>query len=806
MGRPRLAPAIALISAATLAYEILLVRLFAVEQFHHFASMAIGVALLGSGVSGTLGALWPPADARAGQRRLQRSAAATALALVASPWAAHAIRIDPTQLAWAVDQWLRLALLVLALAIPFFAGGLALVTAFPLQRQRTGVLYGASFVGGALGVTVALAVLFLLPPARALVLPPLLGALGCLVLGRAAERAVAVGAAVAGIALFLGPGWEPRLTPYKALSQLAALPDARRVAERTSPLGWVVAMSAPSFHQAPGLSLAFRGELPPQTALLLDGDLAGAATDVRSGDVDALADALPGALPHAVGARRRVLLVGVGDGLALRGALAHGAERVVTVEPDGTLLRLSRALAPPSADEATRVEDRVGHLRTVLGAMGERFDLIAVEPSGGHGSSVGGVRALDEDFLHTVEAYRLGLERLTPEGVLAVTRWLSVPPRESVRTVLTVAEALRRMGRGPEGFVVIRSWATVTVLCRPQGFRPEELDRLQMLARERGLDIDWPPAASLGAGSVNRLDDPSLRLAAEAAVSGEAAARFAASYPFDVAPRDDARPYPHHYLRPRGALNLLRNARGGSWLPFAEWGPIAVAATLVQAVGISAFLLLLPAALWARRGKAAVGLPVLIGYFALLGFAYVAVEIAAIQQLGLLLGHPLYAVAAVLGTCLVCSGAGSAFSDRLAPAWGPVVCLSLFALLVLGVAALLGWVHAWLPAPEPVRVGAVVVCLAPAACAMGMPFPLGLRALAPSGGEVAWAWAANGFASVVAAPLCALLALEGGIRVVLGAAAAAYALAGVLLWSRTGQSPRLVLESGPGEGRSDSVA
>jgi hypothetical protein len=47
---------------------------------------------------------------------------------------------------------------------------------------------------------------------------------------------------------------------------------------------------------------------------------------------------------------------------------------------------------------------------------------------------------------------------------------------------------------------------------------------------------------------------------------------------------------------------------------------------------------------------------------------------------------------------------------------------------------------------------------------------------------VAWAWAANGFASVVAAPLCALIALEAGSRVVLATAAAAYALAGGLLW------------------------
>ncbi len=49
--------AVVFVSAGTLAYQILLVRVFAIEQFYHFAYMAIGVAMLGFGASGTLLAL-----------------------------------------------------------------------------------------------------------------------------------------------------------------------------------------------------------------------------------------------------------------------------------------------------------------------------------------------------------------------------------------------------------------------------------------------------------------------------------------------------------------------------------------------------------------------------------------------------------------------------------------------------------------------------------------------------------------------------------------------------------------------------
>jgi hypothetical protein len=87
-----------------------------------------------------------------------------------------------------------------------------------------------------------------------------------------------------------------------------------------------------------------------------------------------------------------------------------------------------------------------------------------------------------------------------------------------------------------------------------------------------------------------------------------------------------------------------------------------------------------------------------------------------------------------------------------------------------------------------VRAVIATLVLAPLAFAMGLPFPLGLRSLARHRAEgVAWAWAANGFASVVATPLAALIALEMGSEVLFLFAAAAYAGAAVL--GRAGAEP-----------------
>jgi len=48
-----------LLSAAALAFEINLSRLFSVAQFYHFAFMIVSIALLGFGASGTVLAIFP---------------------------------------------------------------------------------------------------------------------------------------------------------------------------------------------------------------------------------------------------------------------------------------------------------------------------------------------------------------------------------------------------------------------------------------------------------------------------------------------------------------------------------------------------------------------------------------------------------------------------------------------------------------------------------------------------------------------------------------------------------------------------
>jgi len=77
-----------------------------------------------------------------------------------------------------------------------------------------------------------------------------------------------------------------------------------------------------------------------------------------------------------------------------------------------------------------------------------------------------------------------------------------------------------------------------------------------------------------------------------------------------------------------------------------------------------------------------------------------------------------------------------------------------------------------------------LLSIAPLAFAMGLPFPLGLGRLSEHmPALVPWAWGLNGCASVVAAILALLLAMEVGLRATLAIALMLYLIA-ALAWPR----------------------
>jgi len=770
------------VSAAVLAAQVVLLRVFAIETYHHFAQMAIGMALLGFGASGTALVLLEKKLRGALDIWFERLCVAFPFTLVLGAALAGRIPFEPTQLLWAPRQWVWLILTYGALTVPFLVAAGALGIALMGAGSRVGRIYAWNLFGSGLGSAIALAILAVSRPDHGLSwIVALSAAAGILVLltgGRSRARNATAVALLAITALcIVTPPWGLSVTPYKGLPQVEAFPDARRVAEAWGPTGWVVGVESSAFRHAPGLSLGYAGSFATQVALFVDGETAGAATLGEPHDATlAFMEWLPSATAYASGSSDRVLVLGSGGGLEVLSALRHGAGAVTDVELVSSLVHLRSQV---SGLEDARASTVVGDARSYVARTDDMFDLIILPVTGAMPATAAGVYSLGEDYLNTVQAYAGYLRRLSPNGTLVVTRWLRTPPRDNVRMILTAAAALRAEGHTDVGgsLAFVRSWATGTLLVRPSGFDVAELEALRRAARERRFDVDWPSGDDT---AFNVIERPVFTEAIRASASGsDQVEAFAAAYPFRVSPPTDDRPYFGRFVRTRNAVSLLREDRG-AWLPFAEWGTLALVATLIQSGLLALILVGLPAIVLRRRGeRGSTGRAA--AYFGALGFGYVFLEMGAIQRLGLLLGHPVYAASATLAALLTFSGVGAGLSDRLPARRLPGVCVSVAALA--GLAALVSpfaaVVTSW---PAALRIAAALAAVALPATLMGMPFPIGLRTLTTGGLGVGWAWAANGVASVVGASLAVLVAMEVGGRVLFVLAGGFYLSAAAVAW------------------------
>ena len=126
--------AVALISAAALAYEILLMRLFSIILWHHFAYMIISLALLGYGASGALLTL----AQRAVQQRFAplfcAAAAAFGVSAIGCFVLAQRVPFNPLEILWDPRQPAYLLAVYLLLACPSCAPAPA--CAWPFRGWR----------------------------------------------------------------------------------------------------------------------------------------------------------------------------------------------------------------------------------------------------------------------------------------------------------------------------------------------------------------------------------------------------------------------------------------------------------------------------------------------------------------------------------------------------------------------------------------------------------------------------------------------------------------------------------------------
>ena len=255
-------------------------------------------------------------------------------------------------------------------------------------------------------------------------------------------------------------------------AQALEVPNARVIEERSSPLGLLTVVESPTvpFRQAPGLSLANTQEPPAQLAVFTDGDSMVTITAYEGDPAEvAYLDRTTAALPYRILQRPRVLILGAGGGEQVLLALRAGATTVDAVEVNPQMIDLSRNRF---ADFAGGIFSRpnvylhLAEARAFAATARERYDLIQIPLLYSFSAAAAGVQSLHENYTYTVEAMRDYLAALGPEGVVAVTRWLRVPPRDSLKLFATAIVALEAEGVAEPSrhLALIRSWKTAALL------------------------------------------------------------------------------------------------------------------------------------------------------------------------------------------------------------------------------------------------------------------------------------------------------------------------------------------------------
>src|SRR6266446_1485700 len=802
--------AVALVSAGALAYEVLLTRLFSIVQWHHYAYMVISIALLGYGASGAFLALVGDGLRRHLGAAFAAGAALFAVSAVTSFAVAERLPFNALAVIWEPRQLLFLPVLYTLFALPFFGAATCIGLALAAFPERVGRIYRYDLIGAAAGAICLMLALFVLFPDTALRLVALLGLLaaalgislresGAIRKGRAAACSAAAIAACAA----LPPSWTAlHLSEYKGLSQALLVPGAKVLAEDSSPLGLLTVVSSPTIplRHAPGLSLYNATEPPAQLGVFTDGDGLTAITafDGRREPLNYL-DSTPTALPYHLLEKPEVLILGAGGGTDILLALLHGAPTIDAVEINPQLVRLVAERFAAFAGhlyERPGVRVHVAEARSFVAGRRDRYDVIQIPLLDSFAAAAAGTHSLSESYVYTIEAFEQYLDHLRPGGYLAITRWLKLPPRDSLRLFATAVSALERRGIGEPGrhLALVRSWNTTTLLVKNGPLTGEDAaaNRFNILDQHYFFD-------------------------SAVALLGPQRKEFLRAYKFDVAPTSDDRPYFFDFFKWQALPELLeRRTLGGAAL--LDWGYAVLAATLVQASVLAVVLILTPL-LWLGRHRPQAAAAALARwrialYFLAIGFGFLFVEIASIQRFVLFLGHPVYAIPVVLCAFLFFAGLGSGFAPGLtarldalqglsAPGalirftggegrcrWAVRVRHPTLALAVAGIvaAAALHLVAApslfrWLmPLPDTLKIAVSLILIAPLAFFMGLPFPLALvRVAAARPGLVPWAWGINGCASVLSAILAILLAMSLGFSAVLMIAIGLYLVAAATL-------------------------
>ncbi|MFZ0589438.1 MAG: hypothetical protein WAM39_03030 [Bryobacteraceae bacterium] len=738
----------AVTTLASLLLELSLTRIFSVVFYYHFAFLAISIALFGLGAGGVFSyvvAGWP----RSLYFKLGALAIADALAVV---FALEFLLTRPAEL-----TTFDIALVYSACALPFLLSGTVVASAISDTIDRVDRVYFFDLMGAAGGCALLVPFLNWIGGPNTLLVSAALFALSAAIWFNVAQlprgRMTGVSLALALVALIT----------YNSKTSLIDLRYAKGRELKNEEFYKWNSFSRVALTKEPGSDTR---------NIIIDGDAETGVANFNFSRLtvrerEYLAYQGPG-FPYLLRPGAKTLVIGPGGGWDIARALASGSKDITGVEINKIIADLIMRQKFPQYSQYLYYRPDV-HLviedgRSYVRRTSQRFQVLQATLVDTWASTAAGAFALSENNLYTTNAFRDYLNHLTSDGIMAFTRWGFKPPRESLRIVALAREALKQIGEPDaagsvivvrEGLQKLNTWgAQDTILVSRHPFSSSDIERVKQALVRAGMDGVYLPGT----------DRPSafrdLLLARDPR-------EFYATYPFDVRPITDNRPFFFYTVQPRDVWHFLTSASSKSEdYKINTAVPLLFGLVFVSFVATLIVLALPPVVLGHRLPVEAGAVPSLI-YFLCIGAGYILIQVALIQKFILFLGHPTYALTVIIFSMLVSSGLGSFVSRRLVQQAMPrLVGVLLF---IAGGVALLSLVvtpvtEGGVALPFAVKVAVSVLLIAPLGFAMGMPFPSGLKRLEnvlPQ--TIRWAWSVNAASSVLGSAGAVVLAIYCGL-------------------------------------------
>jgi hypothetical protein len=751
-----LAAALFLQSFALILYELLLTRLFAVTLFADFAHLALALALLGIGVGAMAQHLRPSLVPERGlERRLGALALLQAVFTLVAVLAAVQFPVlreletppvtyqDRSHIKDDLLDPVWFAALLPILAMPFFAAGLTFAGTFQRRKEQIGFLYGADLIGAAAGAVVFLPILgWLAGPDAAFVVLAACGAAALLLLDGTVGRVLA-GAFTVGSVVAVGFAAQGDLLPIR---QAAGYSEDQLVYTEWTPL----------------TRLAVHRDRRGDYILLDNSSASEILTTV--GRRQAMAQAANRAFVYHLHdpATARVAILAASAGPEVGAAQSLGFENIDAIDIASEIFDIVADRYPDSPvnpyllGNTRRIhsDGRAAILRAT-----EPYDVIQMVHANLWSSAGLLSNAWSPALLETREAFETYLDHLSEDGTISFGRG-----SQSDDLFRAAVAALRARGvTAPHRHIAYLEGESRLLLVKKHPWTEADFARLQ---------------AALLAFPQEKIDVSPM--------DEEASKRFR-----DIVGRMPAMTDDHPYndgpkLVGSSLAGALQQATGEDQEPLAAlYRSIVLQCAFVLAAGL--VFIGVPLVFRGRSelaGVSEVGSGLL--YVGCLGYGYLSVETVLIHALVLFVGHPTYAITSVVLSMLLFSGVGSLWAARPPDArlalWLRRTLLATIALGAFQAFVLTPLLYEYaLELPLAARMAVTGLMLAPLAFAMGTAFPLAVRLLPARAAPILpWAWAINGWMSVVGSLSTVLIARLWGYTPAFAVALVAYAVAAAL--------------------------